>query len=73
MLSLLQIPLRMTRCLHQGEKVPFQPLLKNFGESGFQKVDFSATFSPMFKDLASGPSKHLLALALKTWENQTFL
>ncbi len=44
MLSLLQIPLRMSSCFQQGggggsEKVPFQPLFTNIGEKpAFQNL-----------------------------------
>ncbi len=38
-----------------GEKAPFHPLFKNFGEkSAFQKGDFTAIFLPMVKESASG-------------------
>jgi hypothetical protein len=38
----------------KGEQVPFQPLFKNIGEKlAFQKVDFSAIFSPIFKETDS--------------------
>jgi hypothetical protein len=46
MISLVQIPRRMSSWFHEGEKVPLQPLFNNFGEKpAFQKGDFLATFS----------------------------
>ncbi len=43
----------MSSCFHKGEKVPLQSLFSNFGEKpAFQKDDFSATFSPLFKESA---------------------
>jgi len=44
-----------------GEKAPFQPLFKNFGEkSAFQKGDFTATFLPMVKESASGHRTYIV-------------
>jgi hypothetical protein len=52
MLSLLQIPLRMSSCFFiSDEKVLFQPLLKDIGEQPtFQNGDFLDTFSPKIKE-----------------------
>jgi hypothetical protein len=42
----------------RAEKVLFQPLFKNMGEKlAFQTGDFSAPFSPMFKESSSGQSQ----------------
>jgi hypothetical protein len=56
MLSLFEIPLSIIAVVFtRGKMVPFQPLLKNSGEKpAFHKGDFSAIFSPVFKDSASG-------------------
>jgi hypothetical protein len=56
MLSLLQIPLRMSSFFASGEKVNFQPLFndqEHWKKPTFQKGGIPVTFLPMSKDSTS--------------------
>jgi hypothetical protein len=59
-LRMFQTPLRMRNFFHQWQKGIFSQFSR---KAGFlQKGDFSANFSPMFKESASGERRN-------TWKN----